>query len=143
MYGVEAAAASPAKVASLTAAVIDVFKSRNNVHNANQFFATITGNKTISTRKFKSLLEGSCRSGELRVKIRKLHEDLRPRWKATRTRTRGMGSGQVGTDLLMTMIQDNSKVIRVSNPTLPPGSMKPAGTMKYVLWDLSGCSLNL
>ena len=44
MYGVEVAVASPAKVASLTAVVIDVFKSRNNVHNANQFFTTITGN---------------------------------------------------------------------------------------------------
>ena len=44
-YGVESAGASPAKVASLTAAVIDVFKSRNNNHNANQFFSTITGSK--------------------------------------------------------------------------------------------------
>ena len=32
-------------MASLTAAVIDVFKSRNNNHNANQFFSTITGSK--------------------------------------------------------------------------------------------------
>ena len=34
MYGVEAAGASPMKVANLTAAVIDVFKNRNNNHNA-------------------------------------------------------------------------------------------------------------
>jgi hypothetical protein len=45
MYGVEAAGATPVKVASLTAAVIDVFKSRNNNHNANQFFSTIIGSK--------------------------------------------------------------------------------------------------
>ncbi len=45
MCGVEAASASPIKVASLTAAVIDVFKSRNNNHNANQFFSTISGSK--------------------------------------------------------------------------------------------------
>ena len=45
MCGVEAASASPVKVASLTAAVIDVFKSRNNNHNANQFFSTISGSK--------------------------------------------------------------------------------------------------
>lgn len=45
MYGVEAAGASPAKVAGLTAAVIDVLKSRNNNQNANQFFSTITGSK--------------------------------------------------------------------------------------------------
>ena len=44
-YGVEAAGASPQKVASLPAAVIDVFKSRNNNHNANQFFSTITASK--------------------------------------------------------------------------------------------------
>ena len=37
--------ASPAKVAELIAALIDVFKSRNNNHNANQFFSTITGSK--------------------------------------------------------------------------------------------------
>ena len=45
MYGVEAASASPQKVASLTPAVIDVFKSRNSNHNANQFFPTITASK--------------------------------------------------------------------------------------------------
>ena len=42
MYGVEAANALPQKSASLTATVIDVFKSRNNNHNANQFFSTNT-----------------------------------------------------------------------------------------------------
>ena len=45
LRGVEAAGASPTKVASLTAAVIDVFKSRNNNHNANQFFSAMTGSK--------------------------------------------------------------------------------------------------
>ena len=45
MYGIEAASASPIKVASLIAAVIDVFRSRNNNHNANQFFSTISGSK--------------------------------------------------------------------------------------------------
>ena len=46
MYGVEAASASPQKIAGLAAAVIDVFKSRNNNHNANQFFSTITESKS-------------------------------------------------------------------------------------------------
>lgn len=46
LYGVEAAGASLTKVASLTAAVIDVFKSRNNDHNANQSFSTMTGSKS-------------------------------------------------------------------------------------------------
>ena len=46
MYGVEAASATPQKIGNLTAAVIDdVFKSRNNNHNANQFFSTITRSK--------------------------------------------------------------------------------------------------
>ena len=35
----------PLKIGSLAAAVIDVFKSRDNNHNANQFFATITRSK--------------------------------------------------------------------------------------------------
>ena len=46
MYGVEAASASPKKIASFAAAVIDVFKSRNNNHNANQFFSTITKSRS-------------------------------------------------------------------------------------------------
>ena len=46
LYGVEAAGATPAKIASLTAAVVDVFKSRNNNHNANQFFSTIVASKS-------------------------------------------------------------------------------------------------
>ena len=45
LYGVEAAQASPQKIANLTAAVIDAFKSRNNNHNANNFFSTITPTK--------------------------------------------------------------------------------------------------
>ena len=45
MYGIEAAGVTPKKIASLAAAVIDVFKSRNNNHNANQFFSTITKSK--------------------------------------------------------------------------------------------------
>ena len=45
MYGVEAASASPNKIGSLAVVVIDVFKSRNNNHNANQFFTTIPRSK--------------------------------------------------------------------------------------------------
>ena len=35
----------PTKNGNLIAAVIDAFKSRNNNHNANQFFSTITRSK--------------------------------------------------------------------------------------------------
>ena len=45
LYGVEAAQASPQKVAKLSAAVIDAFRSRNNNHNADRFFATISESK--------------------------------------------------------------------------------------------------
>ena len=50
MYGVEAAEIAPAKIASMTAAVIDVFKSRNDNHNADRFFTTIATDKTKSIR---------------------------------------------------------------------------------------------
>ena len=42
MYGVEAGQVAPTMIAKMTAAVIDVFRSRNNNHNVDQFFATIT-----------------------------------------------------------------------------------------------------
>ena len=45
MHGVEADSVSPTKIGSLAAAVIDVFRSRNNNYDANQFFATITRSK--------------------------------------------------------------------------------------------------
>ena len=35
-YGVEAAQVTPAKLAKMSAAVIDVFRSRNNSHNADR-----------------------------------------------------------------------------------------------------------
>ena len=44
-YGVEAAQVTPAKLAKMSAAVIDVFRSRNNSHNADRFFATLTSAK--------------------------------------------------------------------------------------------------
>ena len=45
MHGVEAARVTPAKMAKMSAAVIDVFRSRNNSHNADLFFATLTNAK--------------------------------------------------------------------------------------------------
>ena len=42
LYGVEAARVQPQKIAQLAAAVIDVFKPKNNHHNADRFFATLT-----------------------------------------------------------------------------------------------------
>ena len=45
LYGVEATQISPAKVAKLSAAVINVFRSRNNSHNADRFYTTLTSGK--------------------------------------------------------------------------------------------------
>lgn len=46
LYGVEAARVQPQKIAQLAAAVIDVFKPRNNHHNADSFFATLSADET-------------------------------------------------------------------------------------------------
>ena len=78
MYGVEAAGATPNKVAGLTAAVIDVFKSRNNNHNANQFFSTITGSKVdldpqvqIFARRAMQIRRTACKRPETMERFRK------------------------------------------------------------------------
>ena len=42
----EAAHYTPGQVAKLTSAVIDVFKSRNNDYNVDQFFTTLTGDES-------------------------------------------------------------------------------------------------
>ena len=78
MYGVEAAGASPTKVAGLTAAVIDVFKSRSNNHNANQFFSTITGSNTdldpqaqMFARRVLQIRRIACRRRDTAERFRK------------------------------------------------------------------------
>ena len=45
LYGIEAAHAQPTKDAKLAAAVIDVFRSKNNCHNAVRLVTTITEEK--------------------------------------------------------------------------------------------------
>ena len=42
LYGVEAARIVPAKLARLGAAIIDAFRVRNDNHNADRFYTTIT-----------------------------------------------------------------------------------------------------
>jgi len=42
LYGVEAARIVPAKLARLSAAIIDAFRVKNDNHNADRFFTTIT-----------------------------------------------------------------------------------------------------
>jgi len=54
MYGIEAAEATPTTIAKLTAAVVAVFRSRNNSHNVDRFFTTLTHDRMISTLSPKS-----------------------------------------------------------------------------------------
>jgi len=42
LYGIEAAQVTPAKFAKLSAAVIDAFRSKNDNHNADRFYATVS-----------------------------------------------------------------------------------------------------
>ena len=42
LYGIEAAQVAPDKIGKLTAVVVDAFQSRNNSHNVDKFFTTIT-----------------------------------------------------------------------------------------------------
>ena len=45
MYGIEAAEVNVTKIAKLTTEVIDAFRSRNNDHNVDKFFSTISDDK--------------------------------------------------------------------------------------------------
>ena len=63
-------------VASLTAAVIDVFKSRNNNHNANQLYSTITGSKNdldplaqMLARRFLQIRMTACKRKDASEKV--------------------------------------------------------------------------
>jgi hypothetical protein len=68
LYGVEAAQATPQTVARLSAAVIDAFKSRNNDHNANWFFTTMSPSRNdldpmaqIFCRRVMQIRRRSCK----------------------------------------------------------------------------------
>ena len=47
-YGIEAAEAPVAKIATLIAAIIDVFRSRNDNHNVDWFFFVFFGDKKMA-----------------------------------------------------------------------------------------------
>ena len=69
MYGVEAAEIAPAKMANMSVAVIDVFKSRNDNHNADRFFTTIAVDKDeidpmieVFARRVMQIRRTACKS---------------------------------------------------------------------------------
>ena len=79
LYGVEAAKVTPAKVAKLTAAVIDVFKSRNNNHNVDRFFATMGSEEKdldpmvqIYGRRAMQIRRSSCKSSETEKRMKQI-----------------------------------------------------------------------
>ena len=77
MYGVEAAEVAPAKVARLTAAVIDAFRSKNETHNADRFFTTLTYNSKdlvpvveILARRVLQIRRTACKRDEMADKFK-------------------------------------------------------------------------
>ena len=79
MYGIEAAITTPKKIGSLTAAVIDVFKSKNNNHTANQFFSTINESRSdldpaaqIFARRVMQVRRTTCKKAKAEARFQKL-----------------------------------------------------------------------
>ena len=77
MYGIEAARVPPAKVAKLTAAVIDVFKARNNNHNVDRFFASLSEEDReldpmvqIFARRALQIRRSACKGEEAEVRFK-------------------------------------------------------------------------
>ena len=77
LYGIEAARVPPAKVAKLTAAVIDAFKTRNNNHNADRFFATLTNDEKdldpvvqICGRRAMQIRRSACKSKDVESRFK-------------------------------------------------------------------------
>ena len=71
MYGIEAAEATPPRIAKLTAAIIDAYRSKNNDHNADRFFATLTSDKSeldpvaqILMRRTLQIRRAACKKPE-------------------------------------------------------------------------------
>ena len=69
MYGVEAAEIAPATMANMSAAVIDVFKSRNDNHNTDRFFTIIAFDKDeidpaieVFARRVMQIRRTACKS---------------------------------------------------------------------------------
>ena len=68
LYGVEAAKIAPAKLARLSAAVIDAFMARNDNHNADRFYTTLTKAKDevdpvvqVFSRRVMQIRRTSCK----------------------------------------------------------------------------------
>ena len=142
MYGVEAAQASPLKMANLAAAVIHAFKSKNNNHNANNFSPRSPRPRTISTLQLRSSLEGCCKSGGLLAKRRGPRTDSKTSFRTMLTSISKMGSGLSGTGMGTRMKQRKMRPSRMSNRTHPQKNMRKDGVTRFCPLARSGSSLS-
>ena len=135
LYGVEAASATPAKVASLTVAVGDVFKSRNNNHNANQFFSTIVASKSdldpvaqICARRVLQIRRTTCKKAGTGERFKTILTTYATRHKRTE-------NGRDGTGNLANKTMITPGPILMNNRIHPPMSTTRTGTKILAQWD--------
>ena len=79
MYCIEAAAVTPAKIAALAANIIDVFRSKNDNHNADRFFTTLTADKDdvdpvveIMARRVLQIRRTACKRKGMEAKLKEI-----------------------------------------------------------------------
>ena len=84
MYGIEAAAVTPAKIAALAASIIDVCRSRNDNHNAGRFFTTLTADKDdvdpvveVMARRVLQVRRTACKMEGVEAKFKELGAAVR------------------------------------------------------------------
>ena len=142
MYGVEAASATPKNIGSLTAAVIDVFKSRNNNHNANQLFSTITRSNTdldpaaqIFARRVMQIRRTACKKEKAEVRFKHLLKNYA-------TKHKGEDYGPNGIGMKANTMTVKTKHTPMSSHIHRPTSTKMTGTMTSAHWGRSVCSLS-
>ena len=129
MYGVEAASATPQKIGSLTAAVIDGFKSKNNNHNAKQFFSTITYSKNdlgpaaqFFARRVLQVRRTACKKKDAEERFKNILKDYGKKHK------RGGQWPKWYRDKLKTM-KEKMKFTRTNNHIPLPMNTKKIGAM--------------
>ena len=76
LRGVEAARATPQQSATLAAAVIDMFRSKNKIHNADRFFASMAKTRNeldpvaqILSRRVLQIRRASCKRNDAKERF--------------------------------------------------------------------------
>ena len=134
LYGVEATQLAPARIARLSAAVIDTFRPRNNSHNASRFFTTLTPAKNdldpaaqILARRVMQIRRTCSTNPEAEEKFKRT-----PRKEV---------NGQNG--IIQTSRRQGENHIHghPSSHIRPRKNMTNVGTKASHRWDRQGCSL--